>query len=191
MELVVGVSGASGTIYGVRLLEALKGLENVRTHVVFSEYAFVNLEIETPYKRSYIESLADVLYDNRNLAADISSGSFPVDGVVVLPCSMKTLAGVAAGFCDQLIARVCDVALKEKRRLVLCPRETPLNAIHLENMLKLSRLGAVIMPPMPAFYSHPESVEDIIDHHIMKVMDQFGLTYASGRRWKDETAGQR
>ena len=151
MELVVGVSGASGTIYGVRLLEALKGLENVRTHVVFSEYAFVNLEIETPYKRSYIESLADVLYDNRNLAADISSGSFPVDGVVVLPCSMKTLAGVAAGFCDQLIARACDVALKEKRRLVLCPRETPLNAIHLENMLKLSRLGAVIMPPMPGF----------------------------------------
>lgn len=191
MDLVVGVTGASGTIYAIKLLEALKPLENVRTHVVFSDYAYVNLEIETSYKKADVEALADVLYDDHNLAADIASGSFPVDGVIVLPCSMKTLAGVAIGFCDHLIARTCDVALKEKRRLVLCPRETPLNAIHLENMLKLSRLGAVILPPMPAFYSHPETVEDIIDHQIMKIMDQFGLDYAFGRRWKGGPEGVR
>lgn len=189
MDLVIGVTGASGTIYAVRLLEALKPLDHVRAHVIFSDYAWINLEIETDYKRQDMVRLADVLYDNHDLAADVSSGSFPVGGVIVLPCSMKTLASVAAGFCDNLIARVCDVALKEKRRLVMCPRETPLNAIHLENMLKLSRLGAAMIPPMPAFYNNPGTVEDIIDHQIMKVMDQFGLKYGAGRRWGGERAG--
>lgn len=184
MDLVVGVTGASGTIYAVKLLEALKSMENVTTHVIFSEYAWMNLEIETDFKKADIMNMSDILYDNRDLAAPVASGSYPVDGVIVLPCSMKTLASVSMGLCDNLISRVCDVAMKEQRKLVICPRETPLNAIHLENMLKLSRLGAAIVPPMPGFYSRPETVEEIINHHIMKVLDQFGLNYDKGKRWK-------
>ena len=173
MDLIIGVTGASGTIYAVKLLEALKEREEVVTHVIFSDYAWINLEIETEYT-------------NRDLAACISSGSYPVDGVVVLPCSMKTLSGIANGYADNLITRVCDVALKERRRLVVCPRETPLNTIHLKHLYELSQMGAVIVPPMPAFYNHPETVEDIVNHQIMKLLDQFRISWEGAKRWGEK-----
>ena len=152
MDLIIGVTGASGTIYAVKLLEALKKTESVTTHVIFSDYAWVNMEIETGYTKEDVLSLADHSYDNRDLAACISSGSYPADGVIILPCSMKTLSGIANGYADNLITRVCDVAVKERRRLVICPRETPLNTIHLKHMYELSQMGAVIAPPMPATF---------------------------------------
>ena len=186
MDLIIGVTGASGTIYAVRLLEALKKTESVTTHVIFSDYAWVNLEIETGYTKEDVLSLADHSYDNRDLAACISSGSYPADGVIILPCSMKTLSGIANGYADNLITRVCDVALKERRRLVICPRETPLNTIHLKHMYELSQMGAVIAPPMPAFYNHPETVEDIVNHQIIKILDQFRIPCEGAKRWGEK-----
>lgn len=186
MELVIGVTGASGTIYAVKLLETLKKTEGVTSHVIFSEYAWVNLKIETGYTKDKVLRLADYNYENGDLTAPVSSGSFPTDGVIILPCSMKTLSGIASGYADNLITRVCDVALKERRKLVICPRETPLNTIHLKHMYELSEMGAVIAPPMPAFYNHPETVEDIVNHQIMKIMDQFWIPYEGARRWRAE-----
>ena len=186
MDLIIGVTGASGTIYAVKLLEALKKTESVTTHVIFSDYARVNLEIETGYTIEDVLSMADHSYDNRDLAACISSGSYPAAGVIILPCSMKTLSGIANGYADNLITRVCDVALKERRRLVICPRETPLNTIHLKHMYELSQMGAVIAPPMPAFYNHPETVEDIVNHQIMKILDQFRIPFEGAKRWGEK-----
>lgn len=183
MNLVIGITGASGTVYGVRLLEELKK-KDVTTHLIMSKFAYVNLEIETEYTKEYVYSLVDYFYSNDDLAANVSSGSFQVDGAVIIPCSMKTLSSVANGYCDNLIARVCDVTLKERRRLIMCPRETPLNAIHLENMLKLARLGVDIIPPMPAFYNNPKTLDDIVNHHTMKVMDHLGIPFEEGKRWK-------
>ncbi len=184
MDLIVGITGASGVILGVHLLKELREIPEVRTHVVLSDYAWINLELETDLKREDVMALADVCYDNRDLAADISSGSFPIDGVIVLPCSMKTLSGIANGYSDNLIVRTCDVAMKERRPLVICPRETPLGTIHLKHMYELSQAGAVILPPMPAFYNHPDSINDVVDHIVMKVMDQFGIRRTHERRWK-------
>lgn len=186
MELVIGVTGASGTIYAVKLMETLRKTEGVTTHVIFSDYAWMNLKIETGYTKEAVLELADYSYDNCDLAASVASGSFPVDGVIVLPCSMKTLSGIANGYADNLITRVCDVALKERRKLVICPRETPLNTIHLKHMYELSQMGAVIAPLMPAFYNHPETVEDIVNHQIMKILDQFRIPYEGARRWGEE-----
>ena len=186
MDMIIGVTGASGTIYAVKLLEALKKTESVTTHVIFSDYARVNLEIETGYTIEDVLSMADHSYDNRDLAACISSGSYPAAGVIILPCSMKTLSGIANGYADNLITRVCDVALKERRRLVICPRETPLNTIHLKHMYELSQMGDVIAPPMPAFYNHPETVEDIVNHQIMKILDQFRIPFEGAKRWGEK-----
>lgn len=183
MELVVGISGASGTVYAVKLLEAVKTFEEVNTHVIISPWAKVNLETETMFTIEYLESLATCLYDSRNMGAKVSSGSFLTDGMVIVPCSMKSLGAIASGASDNLIARTADVMLKEGRKLVLCPRETPLNSIHLENMLKLSRLGVSIIPPMPAFYNNPQTIDDIVNHHVMKVLDQFGIHIRDGHRW--------
>ena len=183
MELVVGVTGATGTIYAVKLVEALKEVENVNTHLIMSEWAIKNLEIETDYSLDYLKNLADAMYDSKDLGAKTSSGSFITDGMVILPCSMKTLSSIANGYDDNLISRTAGVMLKEGRKLILCPRETPLSAIHLENMLKLSRIGVKIMPPMPAFYNNPQTIEDIVNHHVMKILDQFGIQYDKARRW--------
>lgn len=183
MELIVGVTGATGTIYAVKLLEVLKEKSEINTHLIMSEWAKNNLTIETQYDWDYVKSLADIVYDNKEMGAKPSSGSFITHGMVVVPCSMKTLSSIASGFCDNLISRTADVMLKEGRKLVLCPRETPLSAIHLENMLKLSRLGVRIVPPMPAFYNQPQTIEDIISHQVMKILDQFGVAYAEGKRW--------
>lgn len=183
MNIVVGITGASGSIYAVRLLEVLKNLNYVNTHLIVSEWARKNIEIETDCTPEYVESLATEVYDNRNLGGKISSGSFLTDGMVVLPCSMKTLSSIAYGYCDNLISRSADVMIKEGRNLILCPRETPLSAIHLENMLKLSRLGVKIVPPMPAFYINPSTISDLVDASVMRILDQLGIKHTIAPRW--------
>ncbi|MDT3425584.1 4-hydroxy-3-polyprenylbenzoate decarboxylase [Paenibacillus forsythiae] len=188
MDIVVGISGATGTVYAVKLLEMLRE-QGVNTHVIISGWAKANLEVETTYKLSYLEGLATYLYDNRDLGAKVSSGSFLTDGMIVLPCSMKTLAAIASGFTDSLISRTADVMMKEGRKLVLSPRETPLNAIHLENMLKLARIGVRIVPPMPSFYNNPQTIDDLITHQAMKILDQFGIHLKHDKRWNGTAAG--
>lgn len=183
MHVIIGVTGATGAIYAVKLLEALRKEDSVVVHLILSDWGRKNIQVETSYEVSYVESLADFVYDNHNLAASISSGSYPVDSMVILPCSMKTLSSVANGFDDNLISRAAGVTLKEGRQLVLSPRESPLSAIHLENMLKLARLGVRIVPPVTAFYSKPETIDDIVSHHIMKIMDQLKVNFSDSRRW--------
>jgi len=183
MEIVIGITGATGTIYAVKLLQALKENKDINIHLIMSEWAKTNLEMETDYSLAYVESLADCVYDNNNLAARTSSGTFITYGMIILPCSMKTLSSIANGYDDNLISRTAGVMIKEGRKLILCPRETPLSLIHLENMVKLSRIGVKMVPPMPAFYNKPESIDDIISHHVMKVLDQFGIKYDKAKRW--------
>lgn len=183
MDLVIGSTGATGIIYTVRILEKLKDIEGVNTHLIISDWATANLSIETPYDIDYLKSLATYTYDYHDLSAKVSSGSFLVDGMIILPCSMKTLSAISNGYSDNLITRAADVTLKEGRKLVICPRETPLSPIHLENMLKLSRFGVSIMPPMPGFYSNPKTLDDIIDHHVMRVLDQFRINICNEKRW--------
>lgn len=183
MRLIVGITGATGAPLGVRLLEMLAALPDVETHLVMSRWARTTIELETPYTYREVAKLADVVHGSADQAASISSGSFRTDGMVIAPCSMKTLAGIRAGYADGLVGRAADVVLKERRRLVLVPRETPLSEIHLENMLGLSRMGAVMVPPMPAFYNHPESTGDIVDHVVHRVLDQFDLPAPDAKRW--------
>ncbi|SHI09820.1 UbiX family flavin prenyltransferase [Desulfosporosinus lacus] len=184
MEIIVGVSGATGIVYAINLLRALKDRDNVNTHLIMSDWAKENLKIETNYSLEEVESLAAVVYDNKNLGAKTSSGSFITDGMVIVPCSMKTLSSIANGYDDNLISRTAGVMIKEGRKLILSPRETPLSAIHIENMLKLSRIGVRIVPPMPAFYNHPQSIEDMINHHVMKILDQLGINVDKAKRWQ-------
>jgi 4-hydroxy-3-polyprenylbenzoate decarboxylase len=183
MRLIIGMTGATGAPLGVRLLEALRELEDVETHLVMSRWARTTIELETPYTAREVAKLADVVHGAGDQAASISSGSFRTDGMIVIPCSMKTLAGIRAGYADGLVGRAADVVLKERRKLVLVPRETPLSEVHLENMLALSRMGVAMVPPMPAFYNHPEGVDDIVDHVVARVLDQFDLPAARARRW--------
>lgn len=183
MEIIVGITGATGTIYAVKLLEALKKFEHVNVHLIMSKWAQQTLITETKYDLDYINSLADAVYDNLNMGAKISSGSFLSDAMLIVPCSMKTLSSIANGYCDNLITRAADVTIKEGRKLIMSPRETPLSAIHLQNMLKLSQLGVKIVPPMPAFYNKPETVEDIVNHQVMKLLDQLNLSLPEGKRW--------
>lgn len=182
MKLIVAMTGATGAVIGVRILEALQAL-NVETHLIMSKWARVTLELETPYSVREVTALASEVHSEHNQAASISSGSFRVDGMSIAPCSMKTLAAVRSGYSDGLIARAADVTLKERRRLVMIPRESPLNAIHLENMLALTQAGATMLPPMPAFYNHPATTADIVDHVASRALDQFGLGNELTRRW--------
>lgn len=186
MRLVIGISGATGMIYAIRLLEALQELE-VETHVVMSCWAKKNLILETDYIFTDILRLANYYYENTQLEAVIASGSFKTDGMVVMPCSMKSLAAIAVGYSENLLHRAADVIVKERRKLVLVPRETPLSPIHLENMLKLANTGVVIMPPMPAFYHRPASIADIVDHQVGRVLDQFGLENQLIKRWQGQS----
>ena len=185
MRLIVGMTGATGAIYGVRLLERLREA-GVETHLVISRWGARTLLHETPYSRERVEALASAAYAPGDMGAVISSGSFRTDGMIVAPCSAKTLAAIAHGFGENLIHRAADVVLKERRRLMLVVREAPLSDIHLENMLKLSRMGAVILPPVPAFYSHPRTLDDIVDHTVSRVLDQFGLDVGGAVRWSGE-----
>jgi 4-hydroxy-3-polyprenylbenzoate decarboxylase len=174
-RIIVGISGASGAIYGVRLLQVLRPLADVETHLVMSQSARQTLALETDYSLRDVHDLADVLHDSRDIAASISSGSFKTLGMIILPCSMKTLSGIVNSYTDGLLTRAADVVLKERRRLVLCVRETPLHLGHLRLMTQAAELGAVIMPPVPAFYHHPRTVEQIIDQTVNRVIDQFDI----------------
>ena len=185
MKIIVAITGATGAIYGVRILQRLREA-GAETHLVISRWGARTLLHETPFSREQVESLATVTYAPADMGAAISSGSFRTDGMVIAPCSAKTLAAVAHGFGENLVHRAADVILKERRRLVLVVREAPLSDIHLENMLKLSRMGAVVLPPMPAFYNHPRTVDDVIDHTVSRVLDQFGVDVAGVERWTGE-----
>ena len=182
-RLVVGISGASGAIYGVRFLELLRGVPDVEAHLIISDAGRRTIVEETDYSVEAVEALAPRRYRNRDIGAAVASGSFKTAGMVIVPCSMKTLAGIRTGYADGLIARAADVTLKERRRLVLVPRETPLSEIHLDNMLTLARMGAIVMPPMPAFYNHPASIGDIVDHLVTRILDQFDIDTPDAKRW--------
>ena len=183
-RLIVALTGASGSIFGVRLLQMLKGTD-IETHLVMSRWAARTLVHETTYTPDQVQRLADVVHPLTDQAAPISSGSFITMGMVVAPCSMRTLAAIAHGVGDNLIHRAADVVLKERRKLVLAVRESPLSEIHLENMLKLSRMGVVIAPPLPAFYARPQSIDDMVDYSVVRLLDQLGI-HLNADRWTGE-----
>lgn len=185
MRLIVGITGATGAIFGVRLLKALQE-SSIETHLIVSKWGAHTLAEETAYSLDQVRQLATHSYSATDQGAAISSGSFLTSGMVVAPCSARTLAAIASGQGDNLIHRAADVILKERRKLVLLVRETPLNEIHLENMLKLSRMGAVILPPVPAFYNHPQSLNAMVDHIVMRTLDQFGIHLDLAERWGAE-----
>ena len=184
-KLIIGITGATGTIFGVRMLEVLKGLD-VETHLVVSKWGARTLSIETDYDLVQLKNMATATYAPGDQTAVISSGSFTSTGMVIAPCSMKTLSAIAHGQGDNLINRAADVVLKERRKLVLMVRETPMSEIHLENMLKLSQMGVVIYPPLPGFYNHPKSLKDMVDFIVMRVLDQFGFHLDLVKRWEGE-----
>lgn len=183
MKLIIGITGSTGVIYGIRMLEILKELK-IQTYLIMTNWASKCIALETKYDIKYVQSLSNPI-NNNNLSANISSGTHKVDGMIITPCTMKTLASIANGYDDTLISRSATVTMKESRKLILMPRETPLTAIHLENMLKLSRLGVIILPPMTEFYTNPNSILDIIDHGIGKCLDQFNIDHNLYRRWGD------
>jgi 4-hydroxy-3-polyprenylbenzoate decarboxylase len=182
-RLIVAITGASGARYGVRLLELLRATEGIETHLMISDAAALNLHHELDVKRKDIEALADNVHSVRDIGACVASGSFRADGMVVAPCSMKTLAAVAHGMCDNLITRAADVTLKERRRLVLLVRETPFNLAHLRNMTAVTEMGGIIFPPLPALYQRPQSIDEMIDHTVGRVMDMLGLEQSLAPEW--------
>lgn len=184
-KIVIGFSGASGIIYGIRLLEILNSIK-IETYLIMSEWAKKNIEIETNNTLEYVKSLSTVNYDNFKLDASVSSGSFLHNGMVIVPCSMKSLSSIANGYDDTLISRAASVTLKESRKLIIVPRETPLSRIHLENMIKLQEAGAIILPAMPGFYHKPSTIEEIVDHLVGKILDQLNIKHDVFRRWKDQ-----
>jgi flavin prenyltransferase len=188
MRLVVAITGATGAVFGIRTLEALAEL-GVETHLCISSWGRRTIEHETALSVDDVRAMATHAHPPGDMAATISSGSFRTDGMVVAPCSMRTLGTIANGIGDNLVARAADVTLKERRRLVLLPRETPLHEVHLANMLTLTRLGATILPPMPAFYNRPQSLADIVDHVVARTLDQFGLCSPHARRWDGRLLG--
>ena len=189
-RLIVGISGASGAIYGVRMLQVLRDVAGVETHLVMSPAARQTLSLETAFALRDVHALADVVHDVRDIAASISSGSFKTTGMVILPCSIKTLSGIVNSYTDSLLTRAADVVLKERRPLVLCVRETPLHLGHLRLMTQAAELGAVIMPPVPAFYHNPKSLDDVINQTVNRVLDQFDieLPEALFTRWQGGNA---
>lgn len=181
-KLIVGISGSSGSILGIRFLEVLKKM-GIETHLIITETAKKLIEYETKYKVKDVEKLASKVYDNSDFFAKIASGSFQTNGMVVIPCSMKTLGGIASGYSDNLLLRAADVCLKERRNLVLVTRETPLSLIHIENMRKVSLAGGVILPPVMTLYSKPKRIEEMVDHIIGKVLDSLGIENKIYKRW--------
>jgi 4-hydroxy-3-polyprenylbenzoate decarboxylase len=182
VRLVVGITGSTGVIYGIRLLEVLKE-RGIKTHLIMSDWAAKCIAMETSYTPDGVRAMADAVSDQSNMASNVSSGTYMVDGMIVAPCSMKTLSGIASGYDDTLVSRAAGVTIKESRKLVLMTREAPLSAIHLENMLKLARLGVVILPPVAAFYTNPKSIDEIVNHGVGKCLDQFGIDHDLYRRW--------
>ena len=187
-RLIIGISGASGIIYGLRILEILKNLEDNKRpelHLVMSRSAEVTLAYETKMKTSEVHQLADIVHANKDISATIASGSFKTDGMIIAPCSMKTLAEIASGVTSNLLSRAADVTLKERRRLVCLTRETPLHSGHLKNMLALSEMGGIVAPPVPAFYTKPKTINDIVEHTAGRVLDLFDIEAGLVKRWKN------
>ncbi len=182
MRLIIGITGSTGVIYGIRMLEVLKDA-GVETHLIMSEWAEKCISMETKHNVAHVKSLATTISDEKNMAASISSGTHKTDGMIVIPCSMKSLSSIANGYDETLVARAAGVTLKESRKLILVARETPLTAINLENMLKLARLGVVIMPPVTEFYTNPTSIDAMIDHIVGKCLDKFDIQHNLFTRW--------
>ncbi len=187
MKLIIGISGASGVIYGIRLLEALSSINSVETHLVISEEGERNIRLETDWKVEQVKALANFTYDFRDTGAALSSGSFKRDGMVVIPCTIKTLSALANSYNDNLLVRAGDVTLKERRKLVLLVRESPLHLGHLRSMERLTEMGAIIMPPVPAFYAMPKTIQDIVDHTVGRVLDIFDIPHNLLSRWAGTT----
>ena len=183
MRIVVGITGSTGAIYGVRLLEVLHNSPEVETHLVVSDPAKQTIEYETSWAARDVLELASVVYEYRDIGTAISSGSFPTDGMIVAPCSIKTLSSIANSYNDNLLSRAADVTLKERRKLVLIVRETPLHRGHLRLMLEVTENGGVILPPMPSFYHRPKTVDDIVNHTVQRALDQFGIEKGLFQRW--------
>jgi 4-hydroxy-3-polyprenylbenzoate decarboxylase len=184
LKIIIGMTGSTGAIFGIKLLKKMSGLHGIETHLIISEWGKKNIELETDYSVKEVEDLADYVYVDTDLGARISSGSFRIDAMFIAPCSMKTLAAVSHGYADHLISRAADVILKERKQLIMLTRETPLSSIHLENMLSLSRAGAVIMPPVPAFYNSPKDINDMVEHIVSRMMDQVGIFDDGMKRWQ-------
>jgi 4-hydroxy-3-polyprenylbenzoate decarboxylase len=182
MRLVVGITGSSGVIYGIKVLEVLLKIK-IETHLIISKWGERNVQIETDKSVEFVKSLATRNYNNDDMAAPISSGSFKTDGMAIVPCSMKTLSSIANGYDDSLVSRAAGVCIKESRRLVIVPRETPLSKIHLQNMISLAGIGVIVLPAMPGFYQRPKSMDDLITHIAGKILDQFGIEHNIYRRW--------
>jgi 4-hydroxy-3-polyprenylbenzoate decarboxylase len=182
-RIVVGITGATGAVYGVRLLQRLGAVTGVETHLVVSDAASLTLHQEVGMQRRDVEALAHVVHKNREIGASIASGSFQTDGMVIAPCSMKTLAAVAHGLADNLVARAADVILKERRRLVLMVRETPFNLAHLRNMTAVTEMGGIVFPPLPSFYHRPASIDEMVDHTLDRVLDLLGIENDAAPRW--------
>lgn len=182
MKITLGITGASGAIYGIRLLEILQKTEH-EVALILSDWGKKTIALETPYTLEEVSAMADTLYDNEDLTAAVASGSYGTDAVIIAPCSMKTLAAIANGYSENLIVRVADVALKERRPLVLMPRETPLTSIHLRNMTALTEAGGILVPPMAAFYHKPQTVGEIVDQSVGKVLDLLHIPHHLFRRW--------
>ena len=184
MVLIIGITGASGVIYGIRLLEVLSSIENIETHLIISEAGEVNIKCETSWELEDVKNLASHCYDIKDIGARISSGSFRRDGMIVAPCTIKTLSALANSYTDSLLIRAADTTLKEQSRLVLLVRETPLHLGHLKNMERLCEIGAIIMPPVPAFYHNPTTIDDIVNHTVGKTLDIFDIKHNLFRRWQ-------
>ena len=184
MRLIIAITGASGVVYGIRTLEVLKNLK-IETHLIITEWGAKNIKIETDTTADYVKSLATRYYEENNMAAPVSSGSFKVDGMIVIPCSTKTLASISNALDDSLVSRAASVCIKEQRKLVLVPRETPLSKMHLKNMTKLASASAIILPAMPGFYHRPKTIDDLINHLVGKVLDQFNIDHNLFKRWSE------
>ncbi len=188
LRIIVGISGASGAIYGIRLLEVLRSTKQVETHLIISKAARLTIAYESNYSLEEVKKLADVVHSCSDLGASISSGSYKTDGMIVAPCSMKTLSAIAHSNAENLLVRAADVVLKERRLLVLMPRESPLHTGHCKLFYEVSQLGAILAPPMPSFYSKPETVDEIVNHSVGRVLDLFGLHTSIVKRWQGSTA---
>ena len=187
-RVIVAISGASGAVYGVRLLETLRALGGVETHLVVSQAGWLNVQQEMELSRTQVEALADAVYPVDHVGATIASGSFQCDAMVIAPCSMRTLGAVANALSDNLITRAADVMLKERRRLILMVRESPLNLAHLRNMTSVTEMGAIVFPPVPAFYHRPQTVAELVDHTVSRVVDLLGVAQPQAPRWSGLTA---
>ena len=184
MQLIIGMSGASGLIYGIRLLEVLKQQPEVETHLILSGSAKMNITLETDWTVASVKAMADHVHAYNDIAANIASGSFQTDGMIIAPCSIKTVSGIANSYADNLMVRAADVVLKERRKLVLVPRETPLHTGHCRLFYELSQMGVILAPPAPAFYTRPQTIEDLVDHHVGRLLDLFDLDVGMVSRWQ-------